>query len=116
MSIVLSSYMCSINITIINPPWFSYFVASGSSGGSFINNTGLLNNNDIAVTWVLSLGIAGIGRNGGVEFEKERNQDGHYRSVQREGMRVGGIAQRRDCACGQVFDVPATGTFADGFT
>ena len=67
--------MCSINI--VNP-WFSYFVASGSSGGSLINNIQLLNKYDIAVTWVLSSGIAGIGRNGGVEFEKERNQDGHY--------------------------------------
>ena len=37
------------------------------------------NNNDVAVTWVLSSGIVGIGRNGGVEFEKEHNQDGHYR-------------------------------------
>ena len=46
----------------------------------------------------------------------EQNDPQRGWSVQQEGMRAGGIAQQRDCVCGQVFDDPATRTLADGFT
>jgi hypothetical protein len=61
-------------------PVFVVVVVVASGSGFEVIYYDIRNNNDIAVTWVLSSDIAGIGRNGGVEFEKEHNQDGHYKS------------------------------------